>query len=37
MSIISSKGPIALLGRTGTGSVLFYKEDAEQAVAGIPP
>lgn len=33
LSIIRDKGPIALLGRTGTGSVLYYKEDAKQAGA----
>lgn len=37
MSIISDKDAIALLGRTGTGSLLFYKEDTERAVAVIPP
>lgn len=29
MSIIGDKGFIALLGRTGTGSLLFYEEDAK--------
>lgn len=37
MSIISDKDAIALLGRPGTGSLLFYKEDTKRAVAGIPP
>jgi len=37
MSITADKGPAALLGRTGTGSVLFYKQEAEQAVTDILP
>lgn len=33
LRIIRDKGPIALLGRTGTGSMLYCKEDAKQAGA----
>lgn len=37
LSITCNKGAIALLGRTESGSVLYYKEDAKQAAIPLIP